>query len=138
VQVSSSFHNPLRRNLLIIKGGMIALGVGKHQWTVKRCISKYEYICEAGLDAKLLTKSWMFGWIARWFRESIYLSDALENALMKAYGEKELFSLSTMSHGHTTRVAVTTTVHTDRKLFTNYKRGGSGEYLDSTSLTWQV
>jgi hypothetical protein len=117
---------------------MIALGVGVHQWTAQKCMEKYETIINNGLDVKLFTKTWGFGWVARWIRQSIYLSQPLEKAMSATYGNERLFSLRTTPHHHTTRVAITTTVEDKCKLMVNYRRGGVGQYLDSTSLTWQA
>lgn len=121
---------------------MIALGIGDHNWTSRTCMEKFEHITQNGLEAKMLTKNWVFGWIARYFRDSIYSSAPLEKVLQEEYGDHLLFGLDATRQSQTTRVAVTTTVHTECKLFTNYRRGGSGpsevEYLDSQSCTWAV
>ena len=122
-----------------VVGGMIALGLGAHNWSAEKCVETYKTLIQNGLQANLLTKSWFFGWIARFFRESIYSTPALEEALKAAYGQnQELFSLEPTTHNHITRVAVTTTVETGRKIIANYRRGGSEEYLDSTMLTWEA
>ena len=122
-------------------GGMIALGIGVHGWDADTCISKFRFINTTGLSSKLLTKTWLFGVVARWVRGSIYESGPLERALRLAYQEELLFGLRPASKSHsqnTPRVAITTTVQSERKLFTNYNCGGTRNYLKSNSRTWEV
>lgn len=140
---------------------MVALGLGEHKWSVEECAKKYEELAHTGLVPKTGTKVWGFGWVARWFRHSIYHSKHLQSALTTAYGEtRQLFGLvlgeSCPATRNVPRVAVTTTVDRDLKLFTNYRLGAQGRmqednkatasgeatvngtYLSSTSLTWEV
>jgi hypothetical protein len=122
---------------------MIALGLGQHKWSIDKCISKYEDITRTGFDAKSMTKWWGIGWVARWFRQSIYLSKPFETALSAAFGkDRQLFGLTISENCKSTRnlprVVVTTTVDKDLKVFANYDRGGSGDYLTSKCLTWEV
>lgn len=122
-------------------GGLIALGIGKYYWTAQECIEKFEGFVNTGFVNKPFTMAWATSWIARWFRGSIYKSDVFEWALASRYKDRPFFGLASASNGHIVRVAVTTTVGTDRKLIANYRRGGtgpSGEYLDSTSPTWHA
>ena len=122
---------------------MIALGLGEHQWSLDRCMESYETLSRDGLDSRLATKWWGIGWVARMFRDSIYAPEALETALQKAFGtEHEMYSLKTINAPsntkHLPRVAVTTTVDEELKVFTNYDMGGTDDYLGSRSLTWQM
>jgi hypothetical protein len=124
-------------------GGMIALGIGEHMWPLSRCIEKYEALAKTSFDSKFLTTVCGIGWLARLFRYSIYTSTGIEGALKAAYGQdRELFGMKVVgtpsSVKHLPRVAVTTTVDQDLKIFANYNRGGAGIYLDSTCLSWEA
>src|ERR1700760_700178 len=79
-------------------GGMIALGIGIHGWNAATCITKFREICKNGLSAKWLTKSWAFGFLARWVRGSIYSTDELETALKNAYPDECFFGLHAGSY----------------------------------------
>jgi hypothetical protein len=124
-------------------GGMIALGIGEHMWPLSRCIEKYEALAKTSFDSKFLSRVCGISWLARLFSYSIYTSTGIEGALKAAYGQdRELFSMKVVgtpsSVKHLPRVAVTTTVDQDLKIFANYNRGGAKIYLDSTCLTWEA
>lgn len=118
---------------------MIALGIGQHNWDTSTCIAQYHYIVANGFEEKLFTKSRILGWIARWFRESIYVTKNLEDSLRAAYGSRNFFGLlPKQGFPHSTRVAVTTTVDSEPKLIANYNSGDKNEYLNSSSSSWEM
>lgn len=127
-------------------GGLIALGIGIHRWDTEQCTAKFHEICRSGFITRTLAKTPLIGWISRWIQGSIYDTTALESSLRKAYPEYDLFGLSASSPQdgnllHRPRVAVTTTVGSDCKLFTNYNAGSTGGddyYLNSSLSTWEV
>lgn len=127
-------------------GGLIALGIGVHRWNTEQCIAKFHEICRSGFSERILAKVPVIGWVSRWIQGSIYDTTAFERSLSKAYPKYNLFGLSPGSplDGnllHRPRVAVTTTVSSDCKLFTNYNAGSSGGedyYLNSSLSTWEM
>jgi hypothetical protein len=133
-------------------GGMIALGIGVHAWDADTCISKFRQLSTDGLSEKWLTKSWGIGLLARWFRGSIYQTAPLEKALKNAFPDENLFGLHAGPYTvksrlgthkrnrlqHTPRIAITTTVESEGKVFANYNSGGLKNYLKSNCLTWEV
>lgn len=118
---------------------MIALGLGVHKLSASTVTGRFRAICTSGFKNKTLTKSKYVGWLARYFRGSIYKSDIFEEALKSAYGSVELFGLRNETHQrpqHLARVAVTTTVDTECRLLTNYRWGDDKTYLGSHCRTW--
>jgi len=111
---------------------MIALGLGTHNFTASYCLEKYKTICEKGLVSKPLTKTYFIGFFARFFTSSIYKTEPLEAALQDVYGRKKLFGYQ----GNATRVAITTTVDADTRLFANFNSGDGKAYLNSNIHTW--
>src|SRR5689334_11596462 len=99
-------------------------------------MSSFRSICSKGFNNKFLTKTWGFGWLARWVRSSIYLSKDMETALENAFSTgtpKQVFGMENHC-----RAAVTTTVDKDCYLVANYHRGGTGTYLNSELSVWDV
>ncbi|KAL4987485.1 hypothetical protein BDW68DRAFT_177857 [Aspergillus falconensis] len=126
-------------------GGLIALGLGSHRWTLDTCIAKFNDICRSAFVPNFLTTVRGLGWISRWIYGSIYITPPLEHSLMEAYSSQGVFGLlpAAPQHGgviHQPRVAVTTTVGTDCKLIANYNAGSSGasDYLNSSLQTWEA
>jgi len=120
---------------------MIALAMGVHKWNADKCIQKFRALCEGGFSVKWFTKTTGIGWLARWLRGSIYETGPLERALQKAYPSKGLFGLRRGTEGrlcNLARVAVTTTVNSECKLFANYNCGNSKYYLNSETNTWEA
>ena len=117
-------------------GGIIALGVGVQGRDVSSCISLYRDICKNGFKAKTGTKAPWLGWVGRWFRGSIYKTDAMESALHAAFDRKAPDTVFGMSNH--ARVAITTTVGDKGRLIANYNRGGSEKYLDSELPLWKA
>ncbi|RDW63044.1 patatin-like phospholipase family protein [Aspergillus mulundensis] len=126
-------------------GGMIAIGLGVHRWSVGDCIAKFRNICASGFVANGLANTWAIRWVYRMFQRSIYKTIPLETSLRKAYPDQGFFGLSPASPSvrdvvHQPRVAVTTTVGTECRLIANYHAGSNDDdgYLDSRLLTWEA
>lgn len=120
---------------------MIALGLGVHRWDADQCIAKFRDLCHNGFKTNPLTKSMYFGWISRWLHGSIYETKALESSMKAVYGSERLFGLhrGTGDKLNTlTRVAVTTTVNSECKLFANYNCGDTKDHLNSNTDTWEA
>lgn len=100
------------------------------------CINRFRAFINAGFKNKPVTKARGIGWVARWFRGSIYRTEPLELGLQSAFdpGSFEQF----YGLRHPCRVAVTTTAGADLKLIANYNRGGKGMYLNSQLGVWHA
>ncbi|OCL06980.1 hypothetical protein AOQ84DRAFT_295988 [Glonium stellatum] len=126
-------------------GGLIALGIGIHRWNAENCIKKFHEICNTGFSPKFLTTVFGLGPVFRWIRGCIYDTSVFEQTLQRAFPLKTFFGLlpaQIQGTGllHCPRVAITTTVGSESKLFTNYSAGGAtGEdYLNSSLPAWKV
>ncbi|KFY85571.1 hypothetical protein V498_07704, partial [Pseudogymnoascus sp. VKM F-4517 (FW-2822)] len=117
-------------------GGIITIGLGVQGRKVSDCIDRFRKFIDAGFKSKPVTKVRGIGWVARWFRGSIYRTQPLEQSLQGAFlpGSFEQF----YGLKGPCRVAVTTTVGDDLKLIANYNRGGNGMYLNSELRVWHA
>jgi hypothetical protein len=125
-------------------GGMIALGMGVHKWTVDECIIHYKNLCKEGMQRKSFVDIPILGWFARIWRRSIYHTGPLEVALSSSFSHQKLYGIrNSPAHetAHCPRVAVTTTTREDSTamLLANYSAGKSGHnYMNSRCRTWQA
>jgi hypothetical protein len=125
---------------------MIALGLGHYKWSTAECIRKFHAICKNGFDKKWLSKAWWrVGNFVRYMRNSIYATDTIEDVLKTSYGEdalSTLYGLRTSSRrdvpSTTVRVAVTTSVNKNLRLFANYNWGEGEVYLNSRIKVWEA
>ncbi|KAF7547599.1 hypothetical protein G7Z17_g7633 [Cylindrodendrum hubeiense] len=113
-------------------GGLIALGLGTHNFSVEECITHFKSLCEKGFQHEPGSKNKYWGWVVRLFVRSIYKTEPLENALKSIFGQNELFG----HRGNASRVAVITTVSTESRLLANYNGGDGNRYMNSTIYTW--
>lgn len=95
------------------------------------CIRLFRDITSNGFVNKTGTNSAVVGWVARYFRGSIYKTESIEAALESAFSGREPANLFGISSGQQTKVAVTTTVGDHCYLIANNDRGGSGDYIHS-------
>jgi hypothetical protein len=103
---------------------------------VSDCIARFREFIDAGFKNKAATKTPGIGWLARWFRGSIYRTEPLELGLQSAFNpgsRQEFYGLRGPR-----RVAVTTTVGSELKLISNYNRGGNEMYLSSQLDVWHA
>jgi hypothetical protein len=80
-------------------------------------------------------------YLSIWLSGSIYDSDTIKNSLDNAYKREKLFGLRNVENVCSSswpRVAVTTTVETDRWLLANYNQGDSKRYLKSGVATYEA
>ncbi len=122
------------------QGGIIALGIGAQGLSAASCVSLYRAICREGFKPKTFTKAPGLSWLARWFRGSIYKSDAMATVLDQTFGSTaRTDEISVFGMSNHTRVAITTTVGDDCRLIANYNHGGSERYLHSARMRpWQA
>ncbi|OCL10312.1 FabD/lysophospholipase-like protein [Glonium stellatum] len=124
-------------------GGLIALSLGAQKWDSGTCIDKFQALCQRGFLKKFLMTTRGVGVVSRWLRGSIYDSAVLEKALQAVFPDENFFGLridAAQKLLHCPRVAITTTVESQCKLFTNYNCGGAEgtDYLSSSLSTWEV
>ncbi|OAQ67009.1 patatin-like phospholipase domain-containing protein [Pochonia chlamydosporia 170] len=113
-------------------GGLIALGLGIHNFNAQEMMRHFRSLCRDGMERKALTKSQWFGWAVRLLTSSIYKTYELENALKAIFGTKTLFGY----HNGASKVAVTTTVSAETRLLANYHWGDDKRYLNADVRTW--
>lgn len=111
---------------------MIALGLGVHNLSVEECVERFKSFCKDGFSPNPLTKISVIGWLARYWCNSIYQTEPLQNAMKNVLGRKLLFGHG----GNASRVAVTTTVESGSFLLANYNWGDGKRYLNSNVDTW--
>ncbi|MCJ1466187.1 hypothetical protein MMC07_004806 [Pseudocyphellaria aurata] len=127
-------------------GGLIAIGIGINRWDLVTCLQTLKNLTKAIFKEKPFAKAWGIGWVSRLLYESIYDTKRLESHLQTIFSSKPFFGISRnesatagsgVSH---TRIAITTTVDTSCRLFTNYQVHDeeSSLYLDSNTKVWEV
>lgn len=130
-------------------GGLIALGIGVHRWSTETCIEKFKEICHSGFKKNFLASIPVIGpFSSRWLYGSVYDTTRFEEVLKTAFSDELFFGTCTFVAQDRNpsqlpiwpRVAVTTTVDTECKLFANYNTGAvtAGDYLDSSLNTWTM
>ena len=107
--------------------------MGVHGWNADQSVQKFHELSKNGFLTKILAKHSLFGWLARWVYGSIYDTESLKPALQTAYTYKSLFELrlGESQPNPLTKVAVTTTVNSECKLFANYDCMDSKSHLNS-------
>lgn len=117
-----------------------------NKWDLVTCLRELKDSTKAIFKEKLFAKTWGIGWVFRSFYEAIYDTKTLESSLQSIFSSKPFFGISRNdsatvgSHVNHTRIAITTTVDTNCRLFTNYQANDeeSELYLDPNTKVWEV
>jgi hypothetical protein len=128
-----------------VLGGLIALGLGINRWSIGKCLAEFKSLAVKVFQAKPLAKTSFIGWFMRLFYESIYDSDIVEAALKTCFSSTPLFGISrddmsTLNSNYCSRVAITTTIDTDCRVFTNYHSSFQDPkfYLSPWTSVWET
>lgn len=117
-----------------------------NKWDLVTCLYKLKDLTKTVFKEKPFAKAWGLGWVFRFFYGSIYDTNILESSLQSIFSSKPFFGISRndaasadSSVNHPS-IAITTTVDTDYRLFTNYQANGEGSnlYLDPNTKVWEV
>jgi hypothetical protein len=100
-------------------GGIIALGIGVHRWSIDTCINKFIRLVDKAFTPRLGGMFTSLGKLTR------YKTAPLEEALREEFGDGFLFGgLQEDCESYFVKVAVTAATETGEKavVFTNYNR----------------
>jgi hypothetical protein len=118
--------------LLTYKGGIIALGLFKENWSIDTAIDEFEKLSEVAFLKRIWLKVPVFCHTAQLFCSYRYKSDGIEAALQTAFGQGPLFGHNESSSQDTVKVGVVSGVFGERQpyIFTNYSRdmAASGKF----------
>lgn len=117
-----------------------------NRWDLVKCLHKFKDLTKAIFTEKIFAKTWALGWCFRLFYESIDDTNTLEGSLQSIFSTKPFFGISRndsstvdskLNHA---RIAITTTVGTNFRLFTNYQVNDEEPelYLDRNTAVWEV
>ncbi|KAH7087111.1 hypothetical protein FB567DRAFT_526936 [Paraphoma chrysanthemicola] len=111
-------------------GGIIALGFGVKDWSIKRCIDKFRRLCRTAFTLKVMRSLPLFKYIITLKLSSKYQTKPLRSALQRNFGDWPLFGSGgkTRRSYHSARVAVTATNEAGSKaiIMANYNRKNEG------------
>jgi hypothetical protein len=110
--------------LLIYKGGIIALGLFKNNWSMETAINEFERLSETAFSKRMWLRVPMFRHTAQLLYSYRFKSEGIESALQQAFGQGPLFGHNKSSLPDTVKVGVVSGALGERQpyIFTNYSR----------------
>ncbi|KAI9712097.1 MAG: hypothetical protein M1820_001806 [Bogoriella megaspora] len=114
-------------------GGLIALGLGARNWSVDKCIDRFQSLCHAAFTRRSGSEVPIIGWLVDNYNHSRYETSPLEKALQKAFSKDEfLFGgrRPAQYSGSFTKVAViaTSAATGNPMVLSNYNRPDSEKF----------
>ncbi|KAL8786710.1 MAG: hypothetical protein Q9213_002647 [Squamulea squamosa] len=113
-------------------GGIIALGLFKMGWSVKRAISEFERLSRQAFSKNDYAGIPVFRHSTQLLYSHRYKGKSLDNALQSAFGQRLLFGSNKSTNSEKVKVGVLAAVPGGRRpyLFTNYSRDSGGQGSD--------